>query len=382
MPWIQTEPVTERARFVALHQEGCYSMTELCERFGISRKTGYKWLSRFTDAGLDGLKDQSRAPRQCPHRTAKGVEAALVRAREAHPTWGPKKLVAYLAEKRPELALPAASTAGDILKRHGLVQARRRRTKPVHPGQAPLKADAPNQVWCADFKGEFPTRDGVLCYPLTVTDAHSRYLLACHALPSTQIAGAQAVFTRLFAEYGLPIAIRTDNGVPFASIALAGLSSLNLRWLRLGIQHQRIAPGHPEQNGRHERMHRTLKAETTRPPAENLPLQQLSFDQFRREYNEERPHEALSQQPPQRHYTFSERRLPLRTPAPDYPGHYLLRRVSAGGEIKFGGKSLFLTHVLAGEQVGMEEVDDGIWSLHFYGALLGRFNERDWLIHG
>lgn len=381
MPWNQTAPMTERSRFVALHQEGCYSMTELCDRFGISRKTGYKWLGRFAETGLSGLADQSRAPHACPHRTPKSIETALVRAREAHPHWGPKKLVAYLARKQPELALPAISTAGDILDRHGLVKARPRRAKPVHPGNTSLKVDAPNQVWIADFKGQFLTGNGEWCYPLTVTDAHSRFLLACQALPSTQSAGAQPVFSRLFAEYGLPVAMRTDNGTPFASTALAGLSRLNLYWIKLGIRHQRIDPGHPEQNGRHERMHKTLKAETTRPPQYNLSLQQGRFADFQLEYNEERPHEALAQEPPRSHYTASERPLPLRAPAPEYPGHLLTRRVSSGGTISFGAKPLFLTEVLAGERIGLEEIADGLWSLYFYDVLVGRFNERDWRIY-
>ena len=374
--------MTERSRFVALHQESHFSMIDLCDRFGISRKTGYKWLARFAEAGLPGLADQSRAPRACPHRTPQGVETALVRAREAHPHWGPKKLVAYLSRKQPDLALPAASTAGDILRRHGLVQRRPRRAKPVHPGNTPLKVDAPNQVWIADFKGQFPTGDGEYCYPLTVTDAHSRFLLACHALPSTHLAGAQPVFSCLFAEYGLPVAMRTDNGTPFTTTALAGLSRLNLWWIKLGIRHQRIDPGHPEQNGRHERMHKTLKAETTRPPEWNLSLQQQRFATFRHEYNEERPHEALAQQPPRSQYVASERQLPLRLPAPEYPGHLLTRRVSLNGTISFGGRQLFLSEVLAKEHIGLEEVEGGIWSLFFYDVLLGRFNECDWQVRG
>ena len=356
-------------------------MTELCDRFGISRKTGYKWLARFTEEGLPGLADQSRAPHSCPHRTPKPIETALVRAREAHPHWGPKKLVAYLARKQPELALPAVSTAGDILDRHGLVKARPRRAKPVHPGNTPLKVDAPNQVWIADFKGQFLTGNGEWCYPLTVTDAYSRFLLACQALPSTQTAGAQPVFSRLFAEYGLPVAMRTDNGTPFASTALAWLSRLNLYWIKLGIRHQRIDPGHPEQNGRHERMHKTLKAETTRPPQYNLSLQQERFAAFQDEYNEERPHEGLAQQPPRTLYAASDRQLPLRAPAAEYPGHLLTRRVSSGGSISFGAKPLFLSEVLAGEHIGLEEIADGLWSLFFYDVLIGRFNEPDWRIY-
>lgn len=372
----------ERARFIALHEEGLYSMCELCARFGISRKTGYKWLGRYQTEGLEGLEDQSRAPHSCPHRTAAKTEAALVHAREAHPTWGPKKLLPHLARTQPELRLPARSTAGEVLKRHGLIQERKRRRKPLHPGGTTLVAEAPNDVWMADFKGEFPTRNGAMCYPLTVTDAHSRFLLGCRALASTQHAGAQPVFTALFAEYGLPCALRTDNGTPFSSTAIGGLSRLSVWWIKLGIEHQLITPGQPQENGRHERMHRTLKAETTRPPDWDLPGQQARFDGFRREFNAERPHEALAQRTPGSLYTPAARSLPGRLPEPEYSGHLSVRRVGPRGSISFAARPLFLSEVLAGEQVGLEEVDDGVWSVFFYGLLLGRFHERDWQVRG
>lgn len=373
--------MTERARFVALHGEGLYSMTELCARFGISRRTGYKWLARYETGGLSALEDQRRAPHSCPHRTSQAVEAAVVQAREQHPTWGPEKLLARLRKERPELELPAPSTVGAILKRHGLVpEGRRRRPKPEHPGGGPLQVDGPNQVWTADFKGEFPTRDGQLCYPLTICDAHSRFLLGCHALSSPALAGAKPVFTRLFAEYGLPQAIRTDNGPPFATTALGGLSRLNVWWTQLGIHHQRIDPGHPEQNGRHERLHRTLKAETTRPPEPDLPMQQARFERFRTEYNEIRPHAALAQEPPAAHYHRSERPLPARLPAPAYAGHLLVRRVGPSGSIKLSSRDLFVSSVLKGEQVALEEIDDGVWSVYYYRLLLGRLDVRKWQI--
>lgn len=369
--------MTERARFVALYEEGLYTMTELCQRFGIARKTGYKWLERCKEAGVEGLADRSRAPQHCPHRTSTAVETLLVREREKHPHWGPKKLVPYLRKQQPELALPAPSTAGEILKRRGLIAMRKRRRRPVHPGGSPLVAAAPNEVWSADFKGEFPTQSGTLCYPLTVSDGHSRFLLACRALPATSQEGVFPVFTELFAAYGLPQAIRTDNGVPFATTALAGLSRLSVWWTKLGIVHQRIAPGHPEQNPRHERMHRTLKAETTRPPDRNLAGQQERFDGFQHEFNHERPHEALGQEPPASYYQPSGRALPPRVPEPEYPGHFLVRQVRNKGEIKFRGREMFVSVVLGGEAVGLEEVDDGLWSVWFYGLLLGRFHERD-----
>jgi putative transposase len=371
----------ERVRFVTLHRESLYSMTELCQRFGISRRIGYKWLARCAAGGFPALEDQRRVPRSCPHRTSKAVEAALVQLRKQHPTWGPKKLLARLRQAQPELELPAVSTAGAILKRHELVpEGRRRRSRPEHPGGGPLRVNAPNQVWTADFKGEFPTRDGQLCYPLTICDAHSRFLLVCHALSSTALAGAEPVFTRLFAAYGLPQAIRTDNGPPFASSALGGLSRLNAGWTRLGIHHQRIDPGHPEQNGRHERLHRTLKAETTRPPEPDLLAQQARFERFRAEYNEVRPHEALAQEPPAAHYQGSTRPLPARTPTPEYEGHLLVRRVRPNGSIKLWNQELFVSSVLIGEQVALEEIDDGVWSVYYYRLLLGRLDVRKWQI--
>jgi putative transposase len=374
--------MTERAHLLALYEEGLYTMTELCERFSVSRKTAYKWLRRYRTAGVHALVDRSRASHHSPQRTAPAIAAALVHARQQHPHWGPKKLVAYLQARQPEVAWPAASTAGDLLKRAGLVPDTRRRRKATHPGSPPVTATTANQVWCADFKGEFRTGDGVWCYPLTVSDAHTRYLLACHALTSTEHAGAKGVFTSLFAAYGLPEAVRTDNGTPFASRALGGLSRLNAWWIKLGIQHQRITPGHPEQNGRHERMHRTLKAETTRPPASDLSQQQERFAAFQECFNQERPHEALGQRPPGTLYTRSVRVLPEQLPAPEYPGHFLVRHADANGCIKFRNRVLFVTTVLTDENLGLEEVEDGIWSVYFYDVLLGRFTERTWEIVG
>jgi len=374
--------MTERALFVALHHEGLYSMTDLCKRFHISRRIGYKWLDRYREEGVAGLEDRSRAPHACPHKTSVDVEAALVREREKHPHWGAKKLVPYLQQRQPELLLPAKSTAGAILKRNGLIDSRRRRRKPVHPGGGALVTTAPHQVWTADFKGEFRLGNGELCYPLTISDAHTRYLMACHALPSTTQVGAAPIFAQLFAEHGLPVAIRTDNGSPFASTALCGLSRLSVAWIKLGIQHQRITPGQPQQNGRHERMHRTLKAETARPPERDLVRQQERFDAFCAEFNQERPHEALAYATPASGFAPSPRALPATLPEPGYPGHFELRQVKSGGAIRFRQRRLlFLSDVLRGEQVGLEEVEDGIWSVYFYHLLIGRFDERELRIH-
>jgi len=377
MPWKETSAMEERVRFVTLYQEGLYSLAELCARFGISRPTGYKWLQRFQEGGFEGLKEQSRAPKASPRRTPEEVEAAILAARKAHPTWGPEKLRDYLRNHHPETEWPAPSTCGAILKRHGLIpDQRRRKAHQPYPGSGPLVTTAPNQVWCIDFKGDFPTGDGRDCYPLTVMDAHTRYLLACHALPSTAHAGAYAVFSRLFLAHGLPQALRSDNGAPFASTGLSGLTRLSLWWLKLDITHQRIQPGRPEQNGRHERMHRTLKAETTRPPAANHRRQQERFDAFRREYNEERPHAALGGKTPASLWTPSERQMPLRTPPWDYPGHHLVRKVNSHGSISFQHRTLFVSRTLCGEWIGMEEVADGLWSLYYREYLLGRLDEQ------
>jgi transposase InsO family protein len=378
MPWSETNPMSERARFVALHQEGLYSMSELCERFGIARKTGYKWVARFEESGLEGVSEQSRAPRSCPHRTPAAMEQLLREARERHPAWGPRKLLDYLEPRHPDRVFPAPSTVGELLKRAGLVEGKRRRRKHPHPGSVPLQTTAPNQVWCCDFKGQFPTGDGVDCYPLTVTDAHSRFLLACVALPSTQHAGVVPVFERLFAEYGLPEAMRSDNGVPFATVALGGYSKLSVWWLKLGITHQRITPGRPEQNGRYERMHRTLKAATTRPPEADHRAQQARFDAFREEYNQERPHAALAGKTPGSQYLKSERSYPGVAPEPEYPKHFLVRRVSRAGNFRMHNQQVFASIALVGELLGLEETEDREWSVYLGPYLLGRLREENY----
>ncbi len=377
MPWIQTDPMNQRTRFVLAYEDGLYSMTELCERFGVSRKTGYKWLHRYLEQGLDGLKDQSRAPHHCPHQTPACIEELLVEARRSHPRWGPRKLIDYLRPRHPAVIWPAASTVGALLKRHGLVKGKRRRRKTKHPGAGTLVTTAPNQVWGADFKGEFRMRNGQYCYPLTVTDAHSRYLLACQGLPSTRQKGAFEVFEDLFKQMGLPLAIRTDNGPPFATRALCGLSRLNVWWIKLGIVHQRIEPGKPQQNARHERMHRTLKAETCRPPEREMTTQQGRFDAFRWEFNHERPHEALGGAVPASVYVPSARAFPAQLPEPGYLGHYEVRQVSTAGMFRFKQRQVFISQTLARERIALEEVADGLWSVYFYDVLLARLDERD-----
>jgi putative transposase len=382
MPWSVRTPMTQRQDFVEDALRGLYDMAALCARYGISRKTGYKWLDRFLRDGPAGLADRSRRPLSSPRQLDGELRALLLAARRAHPLWGPRKILAYLARRHRRAHWPAASTVGTLFKAEGLVRARPRRRPLGHPGRPTTPMDAPNAVWTADFKGQFRTGDGVYCYPLTVADGYSRCLLACQALPGPTHAATQPVFERLFREYGLPQRVRTDNGVPFATAALCRLSQLSAWWLKLGIQPELIEPSHPEQNGRHERMHRTLKAETARPPAASLRAQQRRFAAFRTEYNEERPHEALANATPASVYAPSPRPYPARLAAIEYPGHFRVFYVSRNGGSRFGNRWVNLTHVLIEEYVGLEEVDDGVWDVYFGTFLLGRFDERDRHIHG
>lgn len=376
MPWQATDVEKERMRFLAAVEEGRYSMSELCERFGIRRQTGYTLLERWREEGVGALKERSRAPKHSPHRIGEELQAVLLEARGAHPTWGPRTILAWVQKRRPELELPAASTVGDLFKREGLVKSRPRRRSWRHPGRASVTASKANQLWSTDFKGQFRTSDGQTCYPLTVADAHTRFLLACDGLVSTAHQGAREIFERLFRTHGLPEAIRSDNGGPFATKAVAGLSRLNVWWTKLGIKHDRTQPGHPEQNGSHERMHRTLKAVTLRPPAADASEQQARFDAFRREFNEERPHQALAMKTPGSLYAASTREMPERIADPVYPGHCRIRQVRANGILYFRDREIFLSELLIGEHVALEEVDDGIWSIYFYDLLLARLDER------
>lgn len=377
MPWLETDVIKERNRFVLDYESGLFSMSELCERYGISRPTGYEWWVRYQEQGLPGLLDRARGPKSCPHKTPLAVEKALVSLRHKYPKWGPVTLLQRLEKLQPELELPAPSTAGEILKRHGLIAPRKRRARHRHPGRPYVEMRSPNDAWTADFKGEFLTRDHRYCYPLTIADGCSRYLLACRGQRSTAYPGARAGFEAAFREYGLPLQILTDNGAPFASCAIGGLSRLAAWWIKLGIHPVRIAPGCPQQNGRHERMHRTLKAETTRPPAANLAAQQRRLERFRRRYNEERPHRALAGEVPATHYRPSARAYPEHEPSITYPGHFKVLKVCANGCLSWRDRFIFVSQVLAGEPLGLEPVDDGIWSVHFATVLLARFDERE-----
>jgi len=376
MPWLETSPMDQRMQFIADVHRGLQSVTELAGRFAISRKTAYKWIDRHEQNGASGLVDRSRRPQWCPHETPPAITDAVLEARRRHPRWGAKKLLRILRRKDSQVAWPARSTVCDLLKRHDLIPKSRRRPRLSHPGRPLTPMTEPNGIWTADFKGQFKTRDRVYCYPLTLVDGFSRYLLACQGLRSTAIVLARPIFRRAFEEYGLPRIIRSDNGVPFATTALGRLSLLSVWWIRLGIYPELIEPAHPERNGRHERMHRTLKAEATRPPSGNLQAQQTRFNRFRTEYNDERPHEALTQETPASVYRPSPRELP-RTLAPlEYPGHFEVRLVSRNSGIRWNRHWVCVTHTLAGEYVGLEEVDDGLWDVYFGPLKLGRMDER------
>src|SRR6267143_4356259 len=298
MPWKASSVMEEKVRFVFEYEQDEHTMTELCQSYGIARETGYVWLRRYREQGLEGLVELNRAAQRHGNQTPPEREQAVVELRQAHMRWGPRKLKRVLERDQPQQSWPAASTIGELLKREGLVVARKKRRRTAPYTEPLAHADGPNRVWCADFKGWFRTGDGERIDPLTISDAHSRYLLRCQAVEKADTARVQGIFEAAFRQYGLPQAIRTDNGAPFASRAVAGLSRLAVWWIKLGIVPERIAAGHPEQNGRHERMHRTLKQETASPPAANTRAQQRAFNHFRREYNEERPHEALGMRTP------------------------------------------------------------------------------------
>ncbi len=383
MPWMETAPVEERLQFIADAQSDRFTKSELCARYGVSRRIGYKWIERYAEEGRRGLQDRSRAPHHCPHKIAPEMAERICALREQHPHWGARKLLRILRNRHPRIrSWPAASTAADLLARRGLVLKRRTRRPVLHPGVVPPTTAEPNDLWTADFKGQFRTSNGLYCYPLTIADQHSRFLLSCYGLLSTQTVTARPVFERAFQEYGLPRAIRTDNGVPFATQAIHGLSYLNVWWMRLGIQHQRIHPGCPQENGVHERMHRTLKRQAVKPVQRTCAAQQRLFDAFREEFNTLRPHEALDQDTPASHYTASPRAYPRRLPALEYPGHFLVKKVTTGGTFRFQRKLLYIANSLVDQPIGLEETDDGIWAIYFNTVLIATMDERDYIIRG
>ncbi len=365
MPWKETCPMDQRLQFIGLYLSHEYSMAALCRQFSISRKTGYKLVQRYIQEGVSGLADRSRAPEHHPNRVRLMVEQSVLDVRQRFPHWGPRKLRAWLLCREPELNPPAASTIGEILSRHGLTVPRKR-SRRTQPYSEPFRqCDRPNAVWSADFKGWFFTGDRTRCEPLTITDNYSRYLLRCQALTPTGFYVVQPIFEAAFREYGLPDAIRTDNGVPFATTTVAGLSRLSIWWIKLGIIPERIEPGKPAQNGRHERMHRTLKAQTASPPQATLRAQQRAFMSFCREYNLERPHEGINLQTPAKLYHGSAREYPLLLPDIEYPGEMVIRRVHSQGDLRWKNQQIYLSQTLAGELIGLRQVSERLWDIYF-----------------
>lgn len=376
MPWRTTCPMDERLGFIAECLKDEDSMSTVCRRYGISRKTGYKLLARYAAEGVEGLRDRSRAPQHQALAMSAAVEARVVRLRGSHPRWGPRKLHAWLASHAPDQHWPAPSTIGALLQRQGLSIPRRRHPRgPALPARLGT-ALGPNEIWSADFKGWFRTRDGARCTPFTLSDQASRFLLRCQAVAAPDEEHVRPLFEAAFREYGLPEAVRTDNGPPFASTAAAGLSRLAVWWIKLGIQPERIRPGHPEENARHERMHLTLAQETAQPAQATGRAQQRRFDEFRQVFNYERPHEALGQRPPAAVYQPSPRPYPERLPELTYPAAEVIRRVRHNGEIKWRGHSVFVSQCLAGELIGLEELLDDCWRVRFGPVVLGWIDTR------
>jgi putative transposase len=376
MPWKESCPMNERVKFIASYLEAETSFAELCERFGISRKQGYKWRERYEGGGVEALPDRSRAPHSHPNAVPEAVVQLIVELRKKHPSWGPRKLLIVLKRHHPNVHFPVSSTVGDLLRKRGFVRRRRRRHTSAPYGEPLGGYDAPNSVWCADYKGHF----GIgrrRCHPLTITDGFSRYLLRCHALRGTLSDPTRQVFESAFREFGLPSAIRTDNGPPFSTLAAGGLSRLAVWWIRLGIHPERIFPGRPDQNGRHERMHRTLKAEALSEVRSSFAAQQRAFDVFRDEYNEIRPHDGIGQATPATLYSPSPRPYPSRLPDLEYPRHFHIERAYPNGAITFRSIQWYLSSCLVGQRVGLEQVEDDRWKVYFGPVALGLLDVRN-----
>lgn len=376
MPWKETRVMDQKIQMISNWLSGEYSITELSRIHEVSRKTLYKWIERYEADQDSGLQEGSRRPLVMPKATPTELVTEILVLKGRHEHWGSRKLLAWLKRKDPERRWPAASTTSEILKRHGLVHARHKRHHTPPYSEPFLKSNRPNEVWCADFKGQFRLGNGGLCYPLTLTDSYSRYLLGCWGLAHPAYLPTRSYFETTFRQFGLPSAIRTDNGVPFASVGLGGLSSLAVWFVKLGIRAERIEKGHPEQNGRHERMHRTLKAEAISPPRKSLDEQQRAFDRFQMTYNNDRPHEALGQKAPASMYQSSVREYPAKLPEVEYPQNLSVRQVKENGCFKWKGTELYLSGVLARELVGLQQVDNGIWKIFFSFYPVGILDER------
>jgi transposase InsO family protein len=375
MPFEETCRVEERIRMLCDYESGNWSVSELCRRYGVCRDTFYAWRERKAGGDGEWFRDRSHAPLTCPHRTAGTIAEKVVAARRRFPYLGPRKLLAVLNREAPGTAWPAASTMGGIVKQAGLVAAVKRRRRPLDQQRPCTPATSANDEWAADFKGWFRTRDHRRIDPLTITDSHSRFLIELRIAAPT-IEGVRPCFTRAFRDHGLPLAIRCDNGSPFGSRGAGGLTRLSAWWIRLGIEPRFIRPASPQENGRHERMHRTLKAQTSRPAAQNACEQQLRFDAFRRHYNEERPHEALGQTPPAQLYAGSRRAMPDRLDDPWYDADHQVRRIRSCGEILWKGERVFISEALIGELVGIADLETGDHVVRFCDLDIGRIDRR------
>jgi putative transposase len=371
MGWTETGAVDERMRFMIAVEEREESFAAVCRQFEVSRKTGYKWLARYEEAGVAGLIDQSRAPLHHPQATPIAIAERCLEVRRAHPTWGPVKVRAWLARRQPQTPWPVASSIGELFDREGLTVKRRlRRRSP--PSSAPFgQCAAANDVWCMDFKGWFLTGDGTHCEPLTLSDAHSRYLLRCQALARNDTEHVWPVLEAAFREFGLPLRLRSDNGAPFASRGAGGLSQLAVKVIKAGVVPERIKPGKPQQNGRLERLHLTLLQDTAKPPARTLREQLARLHRFQQLYNEERPHAALDNDTPAEHYAASPRRFDGVLREPDYGGDSMVRRVRRNGEIKWQGSTIYISAALIGEPIGLIEDADGDWAISYGSIALG-----------
>ena len=376
MPWEKTCAMDEKLKFIVAWNSGEFGKSALCRAFGISRPTGDKYIERYELYGVDGLAERSRAWHTHPRMLSDALVEELVGYKHRRPTWGPRKIRDWLVLNRPEGQWPAASTIGEVFKRHGLVKTRKRRVRKAVASGPLSHCAGNNQVWSSDFKGQFRLGTGRWCYPLTVTDNHSRYLLACQGLHHPSEAQVWPWFERVFRTYGLPDAMRTDNGAPFASVALGGLTRLSVWWVKLGIRVERIAPGQPGQNGRHERMHRTLKEDTANPPKATWAAQQRAFSRFCAEYNGERPHEALGGVPPGMCYEPSRRAYPERLGEVEYAQEVQVRRVRSNGEMKWRGAKIYVSEALRGERIGLKAIDTGRWQVYFSHLVLGVLDER------
>lgn len=376
MTWNETCAMDQKMLFVTACIDGSRNISSLCRHFGISRKTGYKWLNRYRAEGPVGLTDRSRTPYTNCRAVPPEVIDQVLAVRHKYPTWGPRKVRAWLQNNLPDQSWPAASTIGNIFDRAGLTRPRKRRRRAAAHTRPFARCAAPNDVWCADFKGWFTTGDHAVVNPLTITDACSRYLIRCHPVDRTGAVQVWPVFDAAFREHGLPRVLRTDNGAPFASCAIAGLSRLSVKLIQAGVLPERVQPGKPQQNGRHERMHLTLKQDTASPPAATLAEQTRRFDHFRRVFNHQRPHEALGQKPPASVYQSSSKVWDGVLRPPGYTVDAVIRMVRQNGEIKWRGNRVFISEVLAKQPVGLTEIDDDVWLVRYGPIILGTLNGR------